>query len=100
MNVGGDLMHDGGHDDRKSGKDADTARCGPSVASACVDGLFQRLEQRTVDRLVASDEISAVEHVLSAGLVGHEAAGFADEQDAGADVPRRQLLFPETVHAA
>src|SRR5258705_12029213 len=65
--------------------------------------LPQRLEnlhQFGVDELIAADHVAGLERVVVAGSAADDAAGFAQDDLSGSDVPWLQVAFPVAVEAA
>src|SRR5215217_9776710 len=65
-----------------------------------LSGGFQQSLQFALYRLVAGNDMLLGEHGVGAVDVGHEAAGLAQDDDAGRDVPRRDIPFPIAVKPA
>src|SRR6266567_3613466 len=64
----------------------------------------EQAQQRAVDCLVAGEDRAGPgagrEFVAAPVEIGDEAAGLADDEDAGGDVPGVEAVLPETVEAA
>src|SRR4051794_23475337 len=62
-----------------------------------LSGGFQQSLQFALYRLVAGNDMLLGEHGVGAVDIGDEAAGLAQDDDAGRDVPRRDIALPIAV---
>src|SRR4051794_27323410 len=61
---------------------------------------LEDIQKPAVDGRIARDNSGVLDPDVPTRKVGHNAAGFTDEQVAGSYVPGGEMLFPEPVEAA
>src|SRR5215813_11059697 len=76
------------------------SRSGRAGHSPAAQRLLDQRGERQVQMIVGGKYVARRHHVIAARHVANIAAGFADEQNAGRDVPRRKAKLPEPVKAA
>src|SRR5471032_2603797 len=65
-----------------------------------LSGGFQQSLQLALYRLVAGNDMFLCEHGVGSVDIGHKAAGLAQDDDAGRDVPRRDIPLPIAIEPA
>src|SRR6516162_10990592 len=76
------------------------SRSGQAGHSPAAQRLLDQRGERQVQMVVRGKHVPRRHHVVAARHVADIAAGFADEQNAGRDVPWREAELPEAVKAA
>src|SRR3954470_3068372 len=66
---------------------------------ALLTGGFQQSLQFALYRLVAGNDMLLGEHRVGAVDIGHETAGLAQDDDAGRDIPGRDIPLPIAVES-